>query len=235
MLISRDIMRLAEGTFENVTWPVLILNNFSRPGISVQHTVAGRCQSLLHNVVTLTGDPTVMLDCLSEPGVRFVTQERWLAYGGGPRAIAELQRDGVVPPEFIIMTDGTIGIALDDAVTVAEGMLRDFDWPLLGSTRASIKVRIGWKGYDPWVNQIQLRTHSTAGDREPISRAAFVRYLASRVIKFLNEAERAGPSNDADVEFRIGSRTNEISSANIVLVGAVAVSQGSIMPLLQLR
>ncbi|KAI0069308.1 hypothetical protein BV25DRAFT_123565 [Artomyces pyxidatus] len=234
-LIWRDVLRYHDDAVPELDWPWLIHRNV--PGlphsISLSHRVFPR---LTPNAATSEGRPVVVLDyALAHPDIRVIPQERWLPYGGGSRGVAELMSTGVSPPLFFLKLDGTVGLSLNEALSHdLQNTLVNAQWrPMEGNT--SVEVRIGWKGYNPWADQIQLRTRNIIGPPMPITLARLAQHVAAKVAKFIEIHQSAHvPINQAYAEWRVGSGPNDIKPSDIILVGVVSVSKGSIMPILRL-
>jgi len=173
----------------------------------------------------------IILDCeISDSATaRVVPQSLFAPYAGLPRSKAELQSASLLPPIFFIRLDGSVGLPLETAKTAESQspLLLYGDWhPMEG--KASIKMRIAWYGYMPWQTQIQLRNRR----KEPITLSRLVQLVASGVDRFLRQ-EHGDIIDPSFLQWRIGDRPY-ISPNRIVLVGVVAASSGSIMPIMRL-
>ncbi|KAI0060972.1 hypothetical protein BV25DRAFT_1827196 [Artomyces pyxidatus] len=224
-LLWYGVLRYADETLGD--FPYLLVEEV--PGllhaISLPHFAF---KYVLQNATSAHGYPRVLLDYkLHDPNLRVVPQIRWVPYNGGARAVAELENRPILPPFFFIQHDQSVGVPLQVAKTANPLAIVNTDWtPFAG--RASIKLRIGWYGYAAWEDQIQLRTRTTSA---AITLGRLAQLVATRVEKFLLEGKVLVESRSP--EWRIGG-PNGISPENIVLVGVVSVSGGSIMPILRL-
>jgi len=226
------LLRFVEDEDDLVINHELLRPDYSYVGLpgsfSIPHSLYSHVQC---NSVAGDGTFRIILDYnIQHITLRVVPQKLFAPYAGLPRGQAELQNASLIPPIFFIRLDNTVGLPLEIAKSVdADGpLLRYSDWhPMAG--KASIKLRLSWYGYGPWQTQIQLRNRR----KEPIMLPRLVQLIASGVDRFLRQEH--GPVIDPSFpQWRIGNGPYNISPVNIVLVGVVAVSSGSIMPILRL-
>ncbi|KAI0264564.1 hypothetical protein BGY98DRAFT_1103404 [Russula aff. rugulosa BPL654] len=106
----------------------------------------------------------------------------------------------------------------------------DREAPLSG--RATTHLRINWPGCSDWKRQIPTRDETHA--RNPITRARFMKHVATSVDKFLISSPLAmyEEGYKGDPNWRIGIR--DITQRHVKIIGAVHVSAGSWMPIVQL-
>jgi len=207
----------------------LLRPEYSYPGLPSTFSVSHDVYSYLRcNSVAADNSRRIILDYEVAEHMRVVPQNLFAPYAGLPRSQSELQNASLVPPIFFTLRDHSVGLRLDTARSAESHspLLLYNDWrPMEG--KASIKMRIEWYGYKPWQTQIQLRNRK----KEPITLPRLVQLVASGVDRFLREH---GPIIDYSFpEWRIGDRPN-VSPDRVVLVGVIAASSGSIMPIMRL-
>ncbi|KAI9454484.1 hypothetical protein BJY52DRAFT_725412 [Lactarius psammicola] len=141
------------------------------------------------------------------------------------------QNEFLSPPIFFVHRNGVLGVPLNRAAGGDCLSLQGASDPArLGATCSThAQIRINWHGYLPWDDQIMIRTQGPA--QEIIRLEKFVKHVAKKVQKFMTEGRR--PCNNGDHRWSIGA--GGITPADIVLIGAVHVSQGSWMPILQVN
>lgn len=141
---------------------------------------------------------------------------------------AELQM-----PIFFAQEHGHLGLSLDDAINGRCQTLRDgrMQAPLGG--KATTHMRIKWPGYCEFRRQIQIRDETVA--QNPITFAMFAHHIGRSVDAFIRSATPLlDSSRDASVEcWRFEPRG--VDPAKIRVIGAIHVSAGSWMPILQLN
>jgi len=84
-----------------------------------------------------------------------------------------------------------------------------------------------WPGYADWKRQIPAKDETR--DRNPITLARFMKHVGTSVDKFI---DRKANDQVTDPMWRIG--THGITQDHVKIIGAVHVSAGSWMPILQL-
>jgi len=93
---------------------------------------------------------------------------------------------------------------------------------------STMYIRINWPGYSEWTTQRMTRDQTS--EHNTISLEKFAKRLASAVSRFLDEAQ----SNDGEnPNWRVG--VGGVTKDQVILIGAVQVSQGSWQPILQLN
>ncbi|KAI9464406.1 hypothetical protein F5148DRAFT_176961 [Russula earlei] len=157
-----------------------------------------------------------------------VPQRRWI-----PAVEVDFRRhvEGATlqPPIFFLNRNGEIGFWLPD---ILQGRYRDHlhngdrEAPLGG--RSTIHIRINWPGYVNWKRQIPGRDETHA--RSPIIIARFVKHVGASVDRFFNQCV----ANDPVAIHRWGIGTHGITQGHVKVIGAVHVSAGSWMPIIQL-
>ncbi|KAI0255854.1 hypothetical protein BJV78DRAFT_1279084 [Lactifluus subvellereus] len=231
--ICHNLLDYIEDDEDLVVRQHLLRPDLSYPGLPGTFSVPQNLYSHLRcNSIGTDGSYRIILDCyIVDRTTRVIPQDLFAPYAGLPRSRAELQNASLVPPIFFIQADYSVGLPLGVAKSVADArtppLLYDSWSPMEG--KASIKLRIAWYGYNPWQTQIQLRNRR----KEPITLPRLVQLVASGVERFLQHEH--GPVVDHSFpQWRIGDGPYGVSPARIVLVGVVAVSSGSIMPIMRL-
>ncbi|KAN0133463.1 hypothetical protein V8E53_008631 [Lactarius tabidus] len=172
--------------------------------------------------------PTPLLDySMESTHGTVVPQRRWT-----PADEADVRRHvkGLELPIFFVNHDGSIGFPLVDILRGCDRDLRNASGfaSLVGKT--TTHIRINWPGYNNWKRQIPARDETHA--RNPITVARFMKHVASSVDKFFIECM----SNNlvaTDGRWQIGMHGG-INQDHVKVIGAVHVSAGSWMPILQL-
>ncbi|KAN0132265.1 hypothetical protein V8E53_010031 [Lactarius tabidus] len=142
------------------------------------------------------------------------------------------QHEFLCPPIFFFQR-GRLGFPLNQA---AGGNLMYLDGasrpaPLGANCGNHAQIRLNWRGYTPWDAQIMIRTQARAGPEiAPLER--FVKHVARKVHQFMTNVAMAQAYNSDDPRWFIGP--GGITPDDVVLIGAVHVSRGSWMPILQL-
>ncbi|KAH9066672.1 hypothetical protein EDB87DRAFT_1553800 [Lactarius vividus] len=129
-------------------------------------------------------------------------------------------------PIFFIHGNGSLGLSLDDAANGRCRTLRDANAHAQLGGKTTTHIRISWPGYQDFKRQVQIRDETTA--HNPITVARFAQHVGRSVDAFLSENLIS-----SDLRWEIGN--SGINRANIRVIGAVHVSAGSWMPILQLN
>lgn len=142
---------------------------------------------------------------------------------------AELQM-----PIFFVHENGDLGLPLEDAISGQCHTLRHADTQAQLGGRSTTHIRILWPGYQDFKRQVQIRDETPAHNQ--ITLKTFVRHVGRSVEAFLRNPvpkENPDPSNK---QWRIGHGgvNQEINRTRIIIIGAVHVSAGTWMPILQL-
>ncbi|KAF8494389.1 hypothetical protein F5888DRAFT_655635 [Russula emetica] len=133
-----------------------------------------------------------------------------------------------MPIFFVGMDRVSLGLPLP--LAIAEGdraSLQDAGSPAPIGHGSTTYIRITWPGYSEWTTQIMTRDQTPA--HNTISLGKFAKRLASAVGRFIEEAHRF-PCQEPN--WRIGG--GGITKEQVILIGAVHVTQGSWQPILQL-
>jgi len=137
---------------------------------------------------------------------------------------AELQM-----PIFFEDTNGRLGITLEAAASGrCHDLLNAQCFAPLGS-KSTTHIRILWPGYVEFRRQVQIRDETSV--RNPITIFRFAYHIGKSVDAFLRA--RQPDAGHSDLRWRIGE--GGISPREIIIIGAINVSIGSWMPILQLN
>ncbi|KAH9029308.1 hypothetical protein EDB83DRAFT_2229930, partial [Lactarius deliciosus] len=120
-------------------------------------------------------------------------------------------------PIFFEGVDGRLGLPLEAAAAGRCHDLRNAQQfaPLGG--KSTTHIRIAWPGYKDYKRQVQIRDETS--EHNPITISRFAQHI--------------GRSVDAFLRWQIG--LSGIQRSDIIVIGAVHVSAGSWMPILQLN
>ncbi|KAH8998669.1 hypothetical protein EDB92DRAFT_1198774 [Lactarius akahatsu] len=140
---------------------------------------------------------------------------------------AELQM-----PIFFEAKDGRLGLSLGASIGGKCHGLRDAGVPAPLGQKTTTHIRIVWLGYKMYKRQIPTRDESRA--HNPITMARFVRLVGRTVDAFFRVCELdSGCTDDRRKLWRIGP--GGIQRNDIIIVGAVHVSAGTWVPIMQLN
>ncbi|KAI9443117.1 hypothetical protein H4582DRAFT_1808592 [Lactarius indigo] len=140
---------------------------------------------------------------------------------------AELQM-----PIFFENKDGRLGLSLEASIDRRCHVLRHANYPAPLGRKTTTHIRIVWPGYKNYKRQIPTRDESRA--HKPITMARFVRLVGRAVNAFLQVRELdSGCAGDPPNPWRIGP--GSIQCSDIIIIGAIHVSAGSWMPIMQLN
>ncbi|KAH9164875.1 hypothetical protein EDB89DRAFT_1858896 [Lactarius sanguifluus] len=124
-------------------------------------------------------------------------------------------------PIYFVNSNGSIGFPLPDILRGCDRDLRNAkSFATLGG-RTTTHIRINWPGYRYWKRQVATRDETR--ERNPITLARFMRHVGTSVDKFLRVHPR----------WQIGGHGG-ITQAEVKVIGAINVSAGSWMPIIQL-
>ncbi|KAH9050275.1 hypothetical protein EDB84DRAFT_1259484 [Lactarius hengduanensis] len=199
------------------------------------HTVlsyAGRegCFFFLHSVpshipVQHSGPPSCwLLDRGITDRGTVVPQKMWSPHSV-PDRIRHVVAAQLQMPVFFEGEGGDLGIPLAPSTNGRCHNLRDASYPAPLGQKSSTYIRIVWPGYKEFKRQVQTREHTST--RNPISMAGFARQIGRIVDTFLQS------DDDQRDLWRIWR--GGIRGSDIVIIGAVQVSAGSWMPIIQLN
>ncbi|KAF8269724.1 hypothetical protein EI94DRAFT_1724552 [Lactarius quietus] len=135
-------------------------------------------------------------------------------------------------PVFFEGEDRRVGVSLLSSIDSRCYSLRDANIPAPLGHKSSTYIRIAWPGYKEFKRQVSTR--ELAGMHNPISMARFARHIGRTVDAFFQYREIDPECLDERRElWRIGS--GGIQRSDMVIIGAVQVSAGSWMSILQLN
>ncbi|KAH8989131.1 hypothetical protein EDB92DRAFT_2004587 [Lactarius akahatsu] len=158
-----------------------------------------------------------------------VPQRRWI-----PAGEVDIQRHvedaDLQLPIYFVNSNGSIGFPLPDILRGCVGNLHNANGfaPLGG--RSTTHVRINWPGYRYWKRQFSTRDDTSA--RNPVTLKRFMKHVGTSVDKFLRECMAHGQTA-TDPRWQIGGHGG-ITQAEVKVIGAIHVSAGSWMPIIQL-
>ncbi|KAH9171209.1 hypothetical protein EDB89DRAFT_1973608 [Lactarius sanguifluus] len=141
-------------------------------------------------------------------------------------------QDFLRPPIFFVHKNGGLGLLLNQAAGGYCMPLQGASQPApLGTTCGShAQIRINWRGYPPYDDQISIQIQG----QRIIRLEKFVMRVARKVRKFMTYmTEGFLPYNSGERHWFIG--VDGITPDDVVLIGVVHVSQSSWMPILQLN
>ncbi|KAN0131711.1 hypothetical protein V8E53_010553, partial [Lactarius tabidus] len=157
-----------------------------------------------------------------------VPQNMWSPHSDAERR-RYVERAELQLPVFFEDKDGGLGLSLEASIDGPGHVLRDAnDLALLGQTTTT-HIRIVWPGYKMFKRQIPIRDESSA--RNAITMSRFVGQVGRTVDNFL----RVHPEcvDDPRKQWRIGP--GGVQRSDIIIIGAVHISAGSWMPIMQLN
>jgi hypothetical protein len=137
-------------------------------------------------------------------------------------------------PIFFEDKNGILGLSLGASIDDGCHVLRDANDPAPLGPKTTAHIRILWPGYKDYKRQIPIRDESVA--RNPITMAKFVRHVGRTVDTFLQVCEVDSECNDERREqWQIRPGPGGIQGSDIIIIGAVHISAGSWMPIMQLN
>ncbi|KAN0131007.1 hypothetical protein V8E53_011140 [Lactarius tabidus] len=135
-------------------------------------------------------------------------------------------------PVFFEHKDRALGFSLEASVDGQCHVLQHANVHAPLGHKSTTQIRIIWPGYKTFKRQIPIRDQSSK--RNPITRAKFLGQVGRTVDAFLRARELdSGCVDDRSKLWQIGP--GGIHRGDIVIIGAVHVSAGSWMPILQLN
>jgi hypothetical protein len=173
--------------------------------------------------------PTPILDYTSTIQGTVVPQRRWAPADGGDIQ-RHVQSATLELPIFFVNRNGGLGFQLTDILRGCDRDLRNAnEFASLGG-KTMTHIRINWPGYKYWKRQISARDETHA--RNSITMGRFMKRVGASVDKFCKECMSNGILVP-DPRWRIGA--GGITQQNVIVIGAINVSAGSWMPILQLN
>ncbi|KAI9433284.1 hypothetical protein H4582DRAFT_2082444 [Lactarius indigo] len=164
-----------------------------------------------------------------------VPQTMWFPRSAADRRL-HVEDATLQTPIFFEDKDGGLGLSLGALIDGQCHVLRDADVPAPLGEKTTTHIRIVWPGYQEFKRQVPIRDESST--RSPITMARFVGHIGRTVNKFLRDCELEPGSVDDRRKiwqelWRIGP--DGIKCNDIIIIGAVHVSAGSWMPIIQLN
>ncbi|KAF8263647.1 hypothetical protein EI94DRAFT_1596241 [Lactarius quietus] len=135
-------------------------------------------------------------------------------------------------PIFFEGIDGRLGLSLEaTAAGRCHGLRNARQFALLGP-KSTAHIRIGWLGYKDFKRQVQIRDETIA--HNPITISRFAHHIGRSVDAFLKVRSSLdhGVTDSRHQLWRIGP--GGIQRSDVILIGAIHISAGSWMPILQL-
>ncbi|KAH9176499.1 hypothetical protein EDB89DRAFT_1902839 [Lactarius sanguifluus] len=134
-------------------------------------------------------------------------------------------------PIFFEGVDGKLGLSLEaSAAGRCHGLRNAQEFAPLGQ-KSTTHIRIVWPGYKDFKRQVQIRDETS--EHNPITISRFAHHIGRSVDAFLKACEPdPGSTNDRRELWVIGPPG--IQRSDIIVIGAIHVSAGSWMPVLQL-
>ncbi|KAH9955296.1 hypothetical protein BC827DRAFT_1141698 [Russula dissimulans] len=177
--------------------------------------------------LSINGQPAWLLDYAIQPVGTVVPQMIW-----SPRLFSGSQRSANLllrMPIFFAQTDRVnIGLPLVQAVAGDCKTLLNAGAAAPVGDCSTTYIRINWPGYPEWTTQIMIKDQTS--EHNTISLEKFARRLASVVSRFMNEAQK---THCREPNWLVG--IGGITVEQVILIGAIHVSQGSWQPILQLN
>jgi hypothetical protein len=172
--------------------------------------------------------PLWLLDIIPPPMYQVVPQKIWTPPNQSDWR-RYVEQANLRMPVFFIQNNGTIGLPLARAITGDMALLRaNMPAPLGGGH--STRIRIAWPGYGSWERQIQIRDQTR--QRNEITLERFIKLVAGVVDRFLTVASSSAvPADTPHSHWKVGP--GGVNRNNVNIVGAVQVSAGGWMPILQ--
>ncbi|KAI9442283.1 hypothetical protein H4582DRAFT_1270928 [Lactarius indigo] len=134
-------------------------------------------------------------------------------------------------PIFFGGVDGRLGLSLEAAAAGRCHGLRNAQQFIPLGRNSTTHVRIAWPGYKDFKRQVQIRDETSK--HSPISISRLAHHIGRSVNAFLKACELDSESADDRRElWEIGPCG--IRRSDIIVIGAIHVSVGSWMPILQL-
>ncbi|KAH9959223.1 hypothetical protein BC827DRAFT_520578 [Russula dissimulans] len=132
-------------------------------------------------------------------------------------------------PIFFTHLDGTLGLSLSDAANgCCQTLCNGREQAQLGG-KVTTCIRILWPGYNDYKRQVQIKDETAV--KNPITVGKFAHHIGRTVEAFLRDVT-PNTARRAD-RWIIGQ--GGIIPANIRVIGAIHVSAGTWMPILQLN
>jgi len=164
-------------------------------------------------------------------GGTVVPQTMWSPHSASHRR-QHIEMGKLQMPVFFEGEDRALGVSLGASVDGQCNVLRHANDPAPLSQKTTTHIRIIWPGYKKFKRQFPIRDESS--ERNPITMAKFLGQVGRTVDTFLRVCEvDSGCVDERSKQWRIGP--GGIQRDDIVIIGAVHVSAGSWMPIMQLN
>ncbi|KAH9016218.1 hypothetical protein EDB84DRAFT_1443208 [Lactarius hengduanensis] len=135
-------------------------------------------------------------------------------------------------PIFFEGVDGKLGLSLEaSAAGRCHGLRNAQQFAPLGQ-KSTTHIRIVWPGYKDFKRQVQIRDETS--EHNPITISRFAHHIGRSVDAFLKACEPDRVSTDDRRELWVIGPPG-IQRSDIIVIGAIHVSAGSWMPVLQLN
>jgi len=157
-----------------------------------------------------------------------VPQVSWIPHTVTDRS-QHVQDAQLQMPIFFLHTDGRLGLTLEAAVGGQCHTLLDSQRSAPLGPQNTTHIRIGWRGYREFNRQVQIRDDETP-QRNTVTLSKFAQLVGRSVDAFLKNGEV--DFENPVPQWRIGERG--IQPNEIMVIGAIQVSSGGWMPLMQL-
>ncbi|KAF8502124.1 hypothetical protein F5888DRAFT_1632085 [Russula emetica] len=131
-------------------------------------------------------------------------------------------------PIFFLHVDGRLGLPLDAAVIGRCDTLLNAKIPAPLGPQTTTHIRFGWRGYREFKRQVQIRDETP--QHNTITLSKFAQHIGRSVEVFIKN--RQLDTKNPVPQWHIGE--GGVQPHEIVIVGAIQVSSGGWMPILQL-
>jgi len=157
-----------------------------------------------------------------------VPQTLWIPFTVADRR-RHVQNAELQMPIFFLHMDGRLGLPLEAAVSGRCHSLLNAQYFAPLGRQTTTHIRVGWPGYQGFKRQVQIRdeTHN----RNTVTLSKFAHHVGRSVDAFIRG--RQVDVGNPIPQWRIGD--GGIRPEDIVIIGAIHVSSGSWMPILQLN
>ncbi|KAH8982557.1 hypothetical protein EDB86DRAFT_272551 [Lactarius hatsudake] len=159
-----------------------------------------------------------------------VPQQRWIP-GDAGGSLRRVERADLQLPIYFVNSNGSIGFPLLDILRGCDGNLHNANGFASLGGRTTTRIGINWPGYRYWNRQILIRDDRVQNP-SPITLGRFMKYVGTSVDKFLREC-MTHDQTATDPRWQIGGHGG-ITQAEVKLIGAIHVSAGCWMPIIQL-
>ncbi|VDB95280.1 unnamed protein product [Peniophora sp. CBMAI 1063] len=169
-----------------------------------------------------------LLDMIAPDPTRIVPSSLFVPYAGTSATRSESVVQGFKRKAlWFVRRDGGLGVPAEGSRPLLWHGEKEFQ---RSPWRKTMKIKFNWPGYDGWWEK-QIRMD--AGDRS-IGRLASL--VANKVRDFIYDHDPSVThSVGTQARWRIGSQAGRISASDILVLGILLVSDGAVMPILQVR